>query len=165
MGELGLKQTIMPDPITSATSTAANTAADLAPTRAPGNTLTQNDFLKLLIAQMTAQDPLNPQSNTDFAAQMAQFTALQSSQSTQAGVSSLQASQQVQQANSLIGRSVSLLSSNGSLSTGVVTGVQMDSGVPKLVVNGSNYDLSEVFSISTPSANTAAAPKTHSPLM
>ena len=155
----------MPDPVTSATSSGVNSAADLASARTPRNTLTQNDFLKLLIAQMTAQDPLNPQSNTDFAAQMAQFTALQSSQSTQAGVSSLQASQQVQQANALIGRSVSLLSTNGSLSTGVVTGVQMDSGVPKLVVNGTNYDLSEVFSISTPAANSTLAPKAHSPLM
>src|SRR5258708_40267194 len=71
---------------------------------APHSALTQNDFLKLLVAQMSAQDPLNPQSNTDFAAQMAQFSALQTSQATQGDMSLLQASQQVQQANGLIGR-------------------------------------------------------------
>ncbi len=39
-------------------------------------TLTQNNFLQLLVAQMENQDPMNPQSDTDMAAQMAQFTSL-----------------------------------------------------------------------------------------
>src|SRR5579859_4749703 len=93
-------------------------------TRAGNSTLTQNDFLKLLVAQMSAQDPLNPQSNTDFAAQMAQFSALQTSQSTQSDMALLQASQQVQQANGLIGRTVTLGNNNGTTPTGVVNGVQ-----------------------------------------
>ena len=97
---------------------------------------------------MSAQDPLNPQSNTDFAAQMAQFSALQTSQSTQGDMALLQASQQVQQANGLIGRSVTLLDQNGTTPTGLVTSVQMVSGSPKIVVNGSLYDMSQVLSIS-----------------
>lgn len=116
--------------------------------RAPRSTLTQNDFLKLLVAQMSAQDPLNPQSNTDFAAQMAQFSSLQTSQATQSDIADLQASQQVQQANSLIGRGVTLLEKNGNMPTGLVTGVQMVSGVPKIVVNGAFYDLNQVLAIS-----------------
>jgi flagellar basal-body rod modification protein FlgD len=116
----------------------------------PHSTLTQNDFLKLLVAQMSAQDPLNPQSNTDFAAQMAQFSALQTSQSTQSDISLLQASQQVQQANGLIGRSVVLLASDGTTPSGTVTAVQMLSGVPKLVVNNLLYDMNQVLSISSP---------------
>jgi len=119
---------------------------------APHSTLTQNDFLKLLVAQMSAQDPLNPQSNSDFAAQMAQFSALQASQSTQSSVSLLQASQQVQQANGLIGRRVTLVAQDGSTPSGVVSTIQMVSGSPKIVVNGSLYDLSQVLSISLPSA-------------
>ncbi|HZR19049.1 MAG TPA: flagellar hook capping FlgD N-terminal domain-containing protein [Verrucomicrobiae bacterium] len=121
---------------------------------APSTTLSQNDFLKLLVAQMSAQDPLNPQSNTDFAAQMAQFSSLQASQSTQSSVSLLQASQSVQQANSLIGRQVTLIAQDGTFPSGPVSGVQMVSGTPKVVVNGSLYDLSQVLSISTPSAAT-----------
>ncbi len=116
----------------------------------PHNTLTQNDFLKLLIAQMSAQDPLNPQSNTDFAAQMAQFSALQTSQSTQSDIALLQASQQVQQANNLIGRTLTFLAPDGTTPKGTVTGVQMVSGTPKLVVNGALYDLGQVLTISTP---------------
>jgi flagellar basal-body rod modification protein FlgD len=117
---------------------------------APHSTLTQNDFLKLLVAQMSAQDPLNPQSNTDFAAQMAQFSALQTSQSTQKDMSLLQASQQVQQANGLIGRNVTLLATDGTTPSGLVTGVQMISGAAKIVVNGSFYDMNQVLAISTP---------------
>jgi flagellar basal-body rod modification protein FlgD len=126
----------------------------------PHSTLTQNDFLKLLVAQMSAQDPLNPQSNTDFAAQMAQFSALQTSQSTQGEISLLQAGQQVQQANGLIGRSVTLQASNGSTPSGVVTGVQMVSGTPKIVVNGAFFDMSQVLSISAPPATVPTSPPT-----
>jgi flagellar basal-body rod modification protein FlgD len=141
------------NPITAAATLPPGGAPDASPNAAAQKTLTQNDFLKLLIAQMTAQDPLNPQSNTDFAAQMAQFSALQSSQSTQAGVSELQASQQMQQANGMIGRSVKLLATDGSTPQGVVTSVQVLAGVPKLFVNGSLYDLGQVLSISASSSN------------
>jgi flagellar basal-body rod modification protein FlgD len=140
------------NPILSSATLPAGNVVDNPVTGAsvPGQALTQDDFLKLLVAQMSAQDPLNPQSNTDFAAQMAQFSALQTSQSTQTDISSLQASQQVQAANGLIGRSVVLQAQDQSTPSGVVTGVQMVSGVPKIVVNGSLYDMSQVLSISTP---------------
>lgn len=39
--------------------------------------LGKNDFLKLLVKQLQYQDPLNPVENTDFTAQLAQFTTLE----------------------------------------------------------------------------------------
>lgn len=42
--------------------------------------LGKDDFLKLLITQVQHQDPMNPQSDTDFIAQMAQFSALEQMQ-------------------------------------------------------------------------------------
>jgi flagellar basal-body rod modification protein FlgD len=40
-------------------------------------TLGQDEFLKLFLAQMNHQDPLNPMSNEDFTAQLAQFSSLE----------------------------------------------------------------------------------------
>jgi len=45
-----------------------------------GGTMGKNDFLMLLSAQLRHQDPLNPQSDSEFAAQLAQFSALEQMQ-------------------------------------------------------------------------------------
>ena len=67
-------------PISSTSSSSLSSAAIAADTsRVPIQTLGQNDFLKLLVTQMTSQDPLNPQKDTDFIAQMAQFSSLEQS--------------------------------------------------------------------------------------
>lgn len=113
---------------------------------ASSQTLTESDFLNLLVTQMSSQDPLNPQSDTEFAAQLAQFSSLQESQTMQANMATLQA-------NSMIGETVNLTPSTGGNVSGVVTGVLMQTGTPQIMVGGQPYPLSEVTSF-TPSANT-----------
>ena len=107
--------------------------------RIPMRVLDQDDFLQLFVAQMTSQDPLNPKTDTDFVAQMAQFSALEQSRAMQNDMARLQA-------NSLIGRLVEIQDQDG-ITTGVVESVAMDAGTPKLVVNGYAYDLSAVRAI------------------
>jgi flagellar basal-body rod modification protein FlgD len=46
------------------------------------NTLGEEDFLTLLVAQLENQDPLEPQDNTEFIAQLAQFSSLEAQTST-----------------------------------------------------------------------------------
>jgi flagellar basal-body rod modification protein FlgD len=59
------------------------TATDLATSKltsgdvANANELGKNDFLKLLVAQLEAQNPLDPQKAEDFSAQLAQFSSLE----------------------------------------------------------------------------------------
>ena len=109
-------------------------------------TLNQQDFLQLLVAQMQNQDPLNPQSDTDMAAQMAQFTSLTQSSAMSSSLSMLQA-------NSLIGSTVTLQVDPQTTASGVVQGVVLSGTTPQIIVNGSNYDLSQVTSV-TPTATT-----------
>jgi flagellar basal-body rod modification protein FlgD len=127
-------------------STTSNSAAT------GGQSLNQADFLKLLVTQMTSQDPLNPQSDTAFAAQLAQFSALQQSQT-------MTGSMQSMQANSLIGQTVNVDSATNSsnATSGVVTGVDFSSGSPEILVNGQGYSLSQITSI-LPTATAPATP-------
>jgi flagellar basal-body rod modification protein FlgD len=130
--------------ISSNTTTANDTSTDAT---SGSSTLNEADFLKLLVAQMSAQDPMNPESNTEFAAQMAQFSALQTAQGTQTSVAALSASQQVQQANDLIGWTVTVQNADGTTASGTVTGVQINSGTPSILVGGTAYTLSQLLTI------------------
>lgn len=131
--------------INSIASTNTNSGSTL--DRIPLQTLGQDDFLKLLVAQMSAQDPLNPQKDTDFIAQMASFSTLEQSKMMQSDLAGLNSGQQVLQANSLLGRTVILKSSDQTVVSGVVTAVQVEGGAPKIVVNGQAYDLSKLSAI------------------
>jgi flagellar basal-body rod modification protein FlgD len=117
-------------------------------------TLTQNDFLQLLVAQMQNQDPLNPQSDTQRAAQMAQFTSLTQSSAMSSSLSMLQA-------NSLIGSTVSLQVDPKTTTSGVVQGVVLNGTTPQVIVNGTNYNLSQVISVTptpTPATTSSSSP-------
>jgi len=135
-----------------------STSATSSSTALPGQSLNQADFLKLLVTQMTSQDPLNPQSDTAFAAQLAQFSALQQSQTMAGDMQSLQA-------NALIGRTVTVASTTNSSQTasGVVSGIDLSSGSPEISINGSLYNLSQITSIlPTAAATTPTTPATTS---
>lgn len=53
------------------------------------NGMTQSDFLKLLTAQLQAQDPTNPVDNSQFVSQMAQFSQLSATQDLLTSVNTL----------------------------------------------------------------------------
>ena len=118
-------------------------------TRVPQKTLDQNDFLKLLVTQFTNQDPMNPLKDTEYIAQMAQFTTLEQSKAMTSSVDKLRAEQATLQANSMIGRTVELQSATdpGAKDIGIVTGVQMEKGEPLIVVNDQPHALSDLLSI------------------
>jgi flagellar basal-body rod modification protein FlgD len=72
-------------------------------------TLGENDFLKLLTAQLQAQDPLNPTDSADFAAQLAQFSSVEQLTNINAQLTTMassQASMQNTAAANLIGKTV-----------------------------------------------------------
>jgi flagellar basal-body rod modification protein FlgD len=84
-------------------------------------TLGQADFLKLMTAQMTHQDPTSPMTNGEFLSQMAQFGTVNGIQGLQTSFSNFatsMSSNQTLQAASLVGKTVSTSSNQGLLSSG-----------------------------------------------
>ncbi|HEY5208126.1 MAG TPA: FlgD immunoglobulin-like domain containing protein [Stellaceae bacterium] len=82
-------------------------------TNAANASLNENNFFQLLTAQLQNQDPLNPMSASDFAAQLAQF-------STAIGVQQLQATQTSYgniQLSGLVGKNVAVTGNALNLGT------------------------------------------------
>ncbi len=78
-------------------------------------------FMKLMIAQMQNQDPTNPMDNSQFLAQLAQFSATSGIQDLQKSFSDLASSMQsyqALQASGLVGRAVLVPSDTAYLPTG-----------------------------------------------
>ncbi len=73
------------------------------------NELGKNEFMELLVAQMNNQNPLEPQDNTEFIAQLAQFSTVEGIENLNGTVGNMETelrSSQALQASSMVGRSV-----------------------------------------------------------
>ena len=108
-------------------------------THTSGSNLGQDDFLKILMAQMANQDPLEPTGNAEFLAQMAQFTMLE--QIKEMGVNFA-----TSQAYSMIGKYVYVQQDN-NLIFGKVDGVVKENGINYLMLGGEMYDMTKVVGI------------------
>jgi len=97
------------------------------------STLGMQDFLKILLTQLTYQDPLKPMDNQEFMAQMAQFTNLQQTQQLNDRIDTLITNQAALQSVGLIGRTVDLASDGGPL-TGTVKALSLSGDAPVLTV-------------------------------
>jgi flagellar basal-body rod modification protein FlgD len=116
--------------------------------RAHKNMLGQDDFLKILVTKLSTQDPMNPQQDSEFIAQMAQFSTLEQSKTMSADIAMLKAQQEVLTANGLIGRTVTVSQNDKKVAQGTVTSIAMNEGAPEVVINGKNYSLEDVSLIS-----------------
>jgi len=119
----------------------AASKASKAEQREVSNSLDKNAFLSLLITQLRYQDPLNPMDDTQFVAQMAQFTSLEQMQNMNKSIS-------LTQAYGMIGKQVSgaVRDDAGTAYdvTGAVESVSIKNGEVYLEVNGSEMRLEEV---------------------
>jgi flagellar basal-body rod modification protein FlgD len=116
--------------------------------------LSQQDFLNLLVAQMTSQDPLNPTSSQDLLSQMTQFSTLSTNTALQQDISQMNNTQELSAAGALMGKQVTLMVDDSTTTQGIVNGVDSSTGTPQVVVNGKSYDLSQVISVTNPTTTT-----------
>ncbi|HMM21563.1 MAG TPA: flagellar hook assembly protein FlgD [Selenomonadales bacterium] len=117
--------------------------------------LGKDDFLKLLVTQLRYQDPMNPMDNTEFVAQMAQFSSLEQMQNMNTTMAKYQAT-------SLIGKNIVWSSGDGQLFTGDVSGVYISNGVTQVVVGDQAIDLDKIIAIKekTPEPEPEPEPET-----
>src|SRR6195952_1382039 len=85
-------------------------------------------LLKIILTQLTYQDPLKPLDNYQFVSQLAQFSQLQQTQSLNDQITGLLSSQAATQATSLLGKTVDVSSNTGSLVSGTVSAVSFSTG-------------------------------------
>lgn len=117
------------------------------PIRETKNELGKDDFLQLLITQLTHQDPMDPLKNEDFIAQMAQFSSLEQMTNISKGIENLQQSQMVG-AVSLIGKEVTSYNEEGLETSAIVRAVHFEGGQVVLETSEGFLLLSNVLSVS-----------------
>ena len=144
--------------VTPVSSTQHNSAT--VPVVSGPKTLGSEDFMKLLAVQFQNQDPMQPMDDTAFIAQMAQFTSLQQTQTMTTQMTKLSATQDLMAANSYIGQQVTVDDGNGGIATGVVSGVQVYTTGPQIMVGGKPYPISSVLSVQPGTVSTPATPAT-----
>lgn len=113
--------------------------------RKPSQELGKDDFLKLLMAQMTNQDPTNPMDNTEFIAQMAQFSSLEQMTNMSQGFERLSSMLGSAEAQGTLGRTVEI-DLGDTTTTGVVEATSRGSR-PQVKVNGMYYDMDKIVSV------------------
>ena len=122
--------------------------------RVPVKMLGQNEFLKLLVTQMRNQDPMQPVSDTEFIAQMAQFSSLEQTKSMSADITKLRQGNDFLQATNLLGKEVRLSIGDMAFTKGIVTDLNVKDGEARIIVGEKTYTLDQVNSVS------AEAPET-----
>ncbi len=105
-----------------------------------GNEMGQDQFLQLLVAQMQYQDPLEPTSNTEWVAQMATFSMVES-------LNNMQQEFAKQSANSLVGKYVLINDGDNGFVKGKVDYITKEDGKTKLCVNDKLYDIDKLDTV------------------
>lgn len=113
-----------------------------------GSSLDKDDFLLLLVTQMQYQDPLEPTSNTEYVAQLAQFSELEQMQNLNATTTNTSA-------YSLVGQQVYIqqISSTGDITEvqGTVDYVTIQNNKAYVSIEGTLYSYDDIVQVLDPS--------------
>lgn len=109
-----------------------------------GSALDKDDFLMLLVTQMKYQDPLEPESNTEYVAQLAQFSSLEQMQNLNSTATNTSP-------YTLVGKQVRIIETSNTGAENEVQGmveyVKMENGKPYVSVNGEMYSYDDIVEV------------------
>lgn len=108
-----------------------NSATSSAATDAFG--LSFDALLKIILTQLTYQDPLKPMDNFEFVSQLAQFSQIQQSQTMNDRLETLVSAQATSQATGLLGTQVDI-PAGATVLTGTVSAVTFENGAPRITI-------------------------------
>jgi flagellar basal-body rod modification protein FlgD len=107
--------------------------------------LGKDDFLKLLLTQLSHQDPTSPMDNNEFIAQMAQFSSLEQINNMSQSFAKMANLINSDQAVNTIGRMVEV-NLGDTTTRGVVEGATRGEH-PQVQINGMFYDLDKISAV------------------
>ncbi len=103
--------------------------------------LSMDDLLKLLMTELSYQDPLKPVDNKDFLTQMAQFTSLDTTRQLNDNITQLLSTQSLNQSVGLLGKTVDAQTDSNGVVSGLVTALQLVSGTPEITIKTSGGEV------------------------
>lgn len=103
------------------------------------DSLGKNDFLNILAAQLQFQDPMEGSDNSEYVAQLAQFSALEQMENLNVSLEELKANQNLLYGSMLIGKMVDIAFGDQMVS-GMVDRVKLTDSLLTLIVDGEEYD-------------------------
>ena len=115
------------------------------PTRQPQQNLGRDDFLKILITQLSYQDPMAPMQDKEFIAQMAQFSSLEQMTAMAKDFNKLTSIISGNEASAALGKGVELMDGE-RLVQGTVQAVTRGE-TPQVLVNGTFYNWDQVSKV------------------
>jgi flagellar basal-body rod modification protein FlgD len=122
--------TASPLTATTAATSRETTPASSPPAENPDGILGQNDFLKLMVAQLQAQNPLEPGNSNEYVNELAQFTDVEQ-------ITNLAQANELSSAVQMIGHKVTYDKPSGEATTGTVQSVQSSSAGTTVTVASS----------------------------
>lgn len=131
--------------VTSTNQAATSNPANLA--RAASNAMDSGQFMQILLAQLTHQNPLEPMNNAEMMTQFSQLNSLQELRDIHVAVDKLSSSNQVLYLASLIGKTVKVNRPDGNFLEGVVEEVITEKDNPQIRIGTEEVSVNDIIEI------------------
>ncbi len=157
----------MPDPIAAVPGATVSPTGGVnplelyaAPSQSPdqNSAIDQEAFLKLLVAQLKYQDPLEPTSNEEFISLTAQFTTVERLNELADQGRSRRTSEALNTAGALVGRSISFLDQLGLAVQATVDTATLIGGDVRLLTDRGTVSLDQIIAIGAAAGTSAPTP-------